>query len=692
MKNKLLSFSAFCKSITIFSFALLFNVGVINGQTELASNGDFETGDTTGWLLFQNGGSAALDNTLSNGGTWSGRLQTGGPSNPAFKQEAIGAGIVSAGDEVTISFDLIGSVVQPGAVFNVLLFGEGAGGASFTHIFNPAPTLTAAWTTFTGTYTIAPGTDVSNGISFLIEAVCGGDAGCSVTANIDNVSVSVPDSGPSARVQVIHNSPDAIASEVDVYLNGELALDNFAFRTATPFINVPAGTEISVAVAPSNSTSVADAVATFPYTLTEGETYVLVASGIVSPTGYSPATPFDIAVYALGQESAGTTGNTDVLVYHGVTDAPTVDVNEVTGPSVLVNDISYGEFNGYLELPTADYSINVSTADGSTVVESYDAPLATLGLDDEAIVVVASGFLDPSVNSNGPAFGLWVALPSGGALVELPITGTTITDPTDGPVNNGSTGTDFYIYSELSGNENFSDFEGFNLVDFAGGGILISQPNLNGDTVLKVENLNFFGSGFGLNFNATSTYTYVHLNYYATTSTQFSFSLVDDSLSSTICCGNPQEPFYTFGPDGDEPLVAGSWQSVFIPLSHFANFPALVDGTWDGTDLKQTLITGNGTIYFDNIYFSTTNTLSTSSFALEEMTIAPNPTNSEWNIKTVSQTITNITVFDILGKQVIKMSPNSAEAVIDASNLKDGLYLAKISTENGSQTVKLIKN
>ncbi len=35
------------------------------------------------------------------------------------------------------------------------------------------------------------GTDVSEGISFLIEAVCGGDAGCSVTANIDNVSVTV---------------------------------------------------------------------------------------------------------------------------------------------------------------------------------------------------------------------------------------------------------------------------------------------------------------------------------------------------------------------------------------------------------------------------------------------------------------------------------------------------------------------
>jgi len=157
----------------------------------LAANGDFETGDDTGWLLFQNGGTSALDNTINNGGSWSGKLATGGPSNPAFKQERIGAGSVNAGDTVQVQFDHIGSVVQPGAVFNVILFGEGAAGASFTNVFNPAPSLTGSWTTFTGTFAIPGGTDVSEGISFLIEAVCGGDAGCSVSANIDNVSVTV---------------------------------------------------------------------------------------------------------------------------------------------------------------------------------------------------------------------------------------------------------------------------------------------------------------------------------------------------------------------------------------------------------------------------------------------------------------------------------------------------------------------
>lgn len=78
----------------------------------------------------------------------------------------------------------------------------------------------------------------------------------------------------TARVQIIHNSADAAAAEVDIYVDAGLALDDFAFRTATPYIDLPADNQIEIAVAPSNSTGVGDAIATFPITLTSGETYV----------------------------------------------------------------------------------------------------------------------------------------------------------------------------------------------------------------------------------------------------------------------------------------------------------------------------------------------------------------------------------------------------------------------------------
>ena len=225
----------------------------------------------------------------------------------------------------------------------------------------------------------------------------------------------------TARVQVIHNSADAAASVVDVWLDNTLLLDNFAFRTASPFVDAPAGTEFTIAIKDQNSTSPMNPIWSQNYTLADGETYILVAEGIVSPSGYNPATPFDIAVYPTGRESANMTNKTDVLVHHGSTDAPVVDVVEVgVGAGTIVDNLGYSEFAGYLELPTNDYRLAIKDETGSVTVATYDAPLSTLGLDGAALTVVASGFLDPLVNSNGPNFGLWVALASGGNLVELP--------------------------------------------------------------------------------------------------------------------------------------------------------------------------------------------------------------------------------------------------------------------------------
>lgn len=230
----------------------------------------------------------------------------------------------------------------------------------------------------------------------------------------------------TARVQIIHNSADAAAASVDIYVNGVLSpeLTGIDFRTATPFDDVPAGVQLAIGVAPSPSTGPGDIIETFNVTFNANAKYVVVANGIVSPTGYSPAADFNLDVYALGQEAAGSGGNTDVLVIHGSTDAPTVDVANVTTlpSSTLIDDLAYGEFSGYAALPTANYKIQVRTSNGITPVAEYSAPLQTLGLQGQALVVVASGFLNPANNSNGPDFGLYAALPTGGALVALPST------------------------------------------------------------------------------------------------------------------------------------------------------------------------------------------------------------------------------------------------------------------------------
>lgn len=227
--------------------------------------------------------------------------------------------------------------------------------------------------------------------------------------------------GPTARVQVIHNSADLAAATVDVWLNNTPLLPNFGFRTASPFVDAPAGVPIELRVQPPNSIDTTNPIFYSAVTLTAGETYVVVASGIVSASGYSPATPFDLSIYSMGREaSANGTSETDVLVFHGATDAPTVDVYESSIPAgTLVDNISYGQFQGYLELGTADYDLQIRNEQNSAIVAAFEGDLAGLNLGGEAITILASGFLDPSVNSNGPAFGLWAATVAGGPLVPL---------------------------------------------------------------------------------------------------------------------------------------------------------------------------------------------------------------------------------------------------------------------------------
>ncbi len=224
----------------------------------------------------------------------------------------------------------------------------------------------------------------------------------------------------TARVQVIHNCADAAASEVDIWLNTTLLLDDFAFRTASPFVDAPAGIPFTVGIAPASSTNSGQSIYTETFTLADGATYIIVANGIISSNGYSPSPAFTLNVFDEARETAEGDG-TDVLVLHGSTDAPTVDVFEsAVVNTTIVDDLAYGDYAGYLELPTLDFNLQIRSADNTAIVAAYDAPLATLGLEGSALTVLASGFLDPSVNSDGPAFGLFVASAVGGPLLPLP--------------------------------------------------------------------------------------------------------------------------------------------------------------------------------------------------------------------------------------------------------------------------------
>ena len=219
------------------------------------------------------------------------------------------------------------------------------------------------------------------------------------TFPLQTVTAPPPPTPAGARLQVIHNAP---TPTVDVYANSTLLLDNFVFRTATPFIDVPAGVPVSIGVAPGNSTSANDAIATFPVTFEPGKTYVAIATGVV---GGSPG--FDIKIFDAGKERTAKPGDVGILFFHGSPDAPEVDI--VAGGAPIIDNASYGEFQGYLEVPAAAYQLSVTPAnDNNTIVAKYDANLSFW--KGRTAVIFASGFL----TGGNPAFEPWVALSNGG--------------------------------------------------------------------------------------------------------------------------------------------------------------------------------------------------------------------------------------------------------------------------------------
>jgi hypothetical protein len=224
-----------------------------------------------------------------------------------------------------------------------------------------------------------------------------------------------------AMVQVIHNSADAAASSVDIYKNDAILLDDFEFLQASPFVGVAAGVNFDISVQPASSTDTSGALAKFTYKLLPDVNYELMATGHVSSSGYDPIKPFDIKVFTGARQMAASSGNTDVLVYHGSTDAPVVDIYESSKPAgTLVDNLAYGEYSSdYLELATDNYILDIQDETGTNTVKRFNASLDSLGLTDSAIVVVAAGFLTPEDNNDGTAFGLYAALPSGGNLVKL---------------------------------------------------------------------------------------------------------------------------------------------------------------------------------------------------------------------------------------------------------------------------------
>jgi Domain of unknown function (DUF4397) len=161
--------------------------------------------------------------------------------------------------------------------------------------------------------------------------------------------------GKTARLRVIHASPDAPA--VDVCANGQAAFEGAAFSGATAYATLDEGTyAIRVTAAGAGCDSAGVINASLP--LSSGQDVSVVAVNRLSQI--EPLVLID-------NNASPAAGKAKVRFVHAGPDAPTVDIT-LTDGTTLFDNVSFKQSSGYLEVAAGSYDLQVRDETGAAVV------------------------------------------------------------------------------------------------------------------------------------------------------------------------------------------------------------------------------------------------------------------------------------------------------------------------------------
>ena len=99
---------------------------------------------------------------------------------------------------------------------------------------------------------------------------------------------------------------------------------------------------------------------------------------------------------------------------------------------------------------------------------------------------------------------------------------------------------------------------------------------------------------------------------------------------------------------------------------------------------------GSARIGLDDLSWTCYSTLNVDDFETNTLKIYPNPIKGNTLNAEVKST-TNYQIYDILGKKILSGTVTTSNKKINVSSLKNGIYILKLETANGSVTKKLIK-
>ena len=195
----------------------------------------------------------------------------------------------------------------------------------------------------------------------------------------------------SARVQVIHNAPYTEIDTVDIYINGVLQLDDFTFRSATPFGHWAAEVNLAVDITAPDAADHTNPIATDTLRLEANQSYIIIAAG--DPLERDGQPGFDLFTYDQALEAPTIAGTVQVLSFHGAPDISRYEV-VLRGGGAVEGALDFGDFgNGYDDGGSGSrWDIDLQTPD-----EMLLLPMVwdVREVSNQVSVNMASGFKDP---------------------------------------------------------------------------------------------------------------------------------------------------------------------------------------------------------------------------------------------------------------------------------------------------------
>lgn len=209
---------------------------------------------------------------------------------------------------------------------------------------------------------------------------------------------------------------------------------------------------------------------------------------------------------------------------------------------------------------------------------------------------------------------------------------------------------------------------------------LVGEPDLDptaGENKALKYNFEIGGYGAGYAETNVSTMQYVHFDYFTTNSTNFKFVLISNSPVV--------EKSYELDASS---IVFNTWKSVNIPMSYFTGL-GLNPLTWFQYKFDRVVSGNPNIVYIDNVYFTRIN-LGVKDFTSSNIRMYPNPTSTVFTIE-ANDVIENISLFNVLGQEVLTKTSNSNSVDLDVANLQTGVYVVKSTIGGVISTSRLVK-